>query len=153
MKLALHRFIKLGVLLACCTLLFLLASLKTNVRNFLGSCEWSVAVVVSILSFATISVQFASLMCYLDNLLHLQGAFSLRGIFPDVRDNVQLIQGLFSDSLPPFIQHHYKNRDHHDITYLHIDCDLYHGEHYWVWLPTWCLTVISYPFMGHKMAL
>ncbi|KAL3148609.1 hypothetical protein ABBQ38_014037 [Trebouxia sp. C0009 RCD-2024] len=56
-----------------------------------------------------------------------QGHFSLGGNFPEVRDNVELIQGLFNESLPPFINRHYKTREHHDITYLHIDCDLYHG--------------------------
>lgn len=32
------------------------------------------------------------------------GAFSLDGIFPVVEPNVQLIKGLFSDSLPPFLR-------------------------------------------------
>lgn len=59
---------------------------------------------------------------------HMQkGDFSLAGHFPEVRDNVELVQGLFSDSLPPFLRQHYKNREHHDITFLHIDCDLYQG--------------------------
>ena len=58
----------------------------------------------------------------------MQGDFSLAGHFPEVRDNVELVQGLFSDSLPPFLRQHYKNREHHDITFLHIDCDLYQGQ-------------------------
>lgn len=58
----------------------------------------------------------------------LQGEFSLEGRFPDVRDNVVLVQGLFNESLPPFIKKHYKTRSPVDITYLHIDCDLYAGE-------------------------
>ncbi len=58
----------------------------------------------------------------------LQGDFSLGGSFPEVRDNVQLVQGLFSESLPPFLKQHYKTHDPQDITFLHIDCDLYHGK-------------------------
>lgn len=57
----------------------------------------------------------------------LQGEFSLEGRFPEVRDNVKLVQGLFNESLPPFIKSHYKTRNPVDITYLHIDCDLYAG--------------------------
>lgn len=55
------------------------------------------------------------------------GEFSLGGRFPVVRDNVKLVQGLFNESLPPFIKSHYKSRNPVDITYLHIDCDLYAG--------------------------
>lgn len=50
------------------------------------------------------------------------------GRFPVVRDNVKLVQGLFNESLPPFIKSHYKSRNPVDITYLHIDCDLYAGN-------------------------
>ena len=57
----------------------------------------------------------------------LQGEFSLEGRFPEVRDNVKLVQGLFNESLPPFIKSHYKSKNPVDITYLHIDCDLYAG--------------------------
>ena len=32
------------------------------------------------------------------------GAFSLEGRFPRVEDNIHLIKGLFSDSIPPFLQ-------------------------------------------------
>ena len=32
------------------------------------------------------------------------GAFSLQGQFPRVEDNIHLIKGLFSDSIPPFLQ-------------------------------------------------
>lgn len=56
-----------------------------------------------------------------------QGDFSLGGSFPEVRDNVQLVQGLFSESLPPFLKQHYKTHYPQDITFLHIDCDLYRG--------------------------
>ena len=33
-----------------------------------------------------------------------QGAFSLHGDFPPVEENVHLIKGLFSDSLPPLLR-------------------------------------------------
>lgn len=55
------------------------------------------------------------------------GEFSLEGRFPEVRDNVKLVQGLFNESLPKFIKSHYRVRNPVDITYLHIDCDLYAG--------------------------
>ena len=58
----------------------------------------------------------------------LQGEFSLEGRFPEVRDNVVLVQGLFNESLPGFIKKYYRNRNPLDITYLHIDCDLYAGK-------------------------
>ena len=62
-------------------------------------------------------------------VLHLlQGDFTLDGVFPEVRDNVELVQGLFSKSLPPFLAGHYRKRHPRDVTFLHIDCDLYHGE-------------------------
>lgn len=60
------------------------------------------------------------------------GAFSLDGIFPVVEPNVQLIKGLFSDSLPPFLR---MEKEMHDrqageipLAYLHVDCDLYAGS-------------------------
>ena len=57
-----------------------------------------------------------------------KGAFSLAGRLPDVRSNVQLVEGIFSDSLPLFLHAHYHEALHvADITYLHIDCDLYQG--------------------------
>lgn len=62
------------------------------------------------------------------NMPMLQGEFSLEGRYPDVRDNVVLVQGLFNESLPKFIKKHYKTRNPVDITYLHIDCDLYAGK-------------------------
>ena len=58
----------------------------------------------------------------------LQGEFSLEGRYPDVRENVVLVQGLFNESLPKFIKKHYRTRNPVDITYLHIDCDLYAGK-------------------------
>jgi len=42
------------------------------------------------------------------------------GEMPQVKSNVRLIKGLFSETLPPFL------RNHTDpIAFLHIDCDLY----------------------------
>lgn len=32
------------------------------------------------------------------------GSFSMKGMFPVVEPNVQLVKGLFSDSLPPFLR-------------------------------------------------
>ena len=58
----------------------------------------------------------------------VQGEFSLEGRFPEVRSNVKLVQGLFNESLPKFIKSYYKVRNPVDITYLHIDCDLYQGK-------------------------
>ncbi len=58
----------------------------------------------------------------------VQGEFSLEGRFPEVRENVKLVQGLFNESLPKFIKSYYRTRNPVDITYLHIDCDLYAGK-------------------------
>ena len=63
-----------------------------------------------------------------NSFFFLQGEFNLQGRFPEVGDNVKLVQGLFNESLPPFIKSHYKTRHPVDITYLHIDCDLYAGK-------------------------
>jgi hypothetical protein len=48
-----------------------------------------------------------------------KGAFHL-GQLPAVRQNVELHKGLFSDSLPLFLEAHPGN-----VAFLHIDCDLY----------------------------
>lgn len=48
------------------------------------------------------------------------GAFDLKGIFPDVKDNVVLTKGWVEDTLPPF----FKKNDG-PIAYLHIDTDTY----------------------------
>ncbi|MBW7642879.1 MULTISPECIES: class I SAM-dependent methyltransferase [Geobacillus] len=48
-----------------------------------------------------------------------RGAFRIDQL-PRVNDNVQLIQGLFHESLPKFLQ---INHDH--CSFIHIDCDLY----------------------------
>lgn len=63
-----------------------------------------------------------------DSCHGVQGEFSLEGRFPEVRSNVKLVQGLFNESLPKFIKSYYKVRNPVDITYLHIDCDLYQGQ-------------------------
>ena len=39
-----------------------------------------------------------------DGTVFGQGAFSLGGQFPAVEDNIHLVKGLFSDSIPPFLQ-------------------------------------------------
>lgn len=48
------------------------------------------------------------------------GEFSTNGIPPKVNDNVRLIQGMFEDTLPKFIQKHEP-----PCAFLHIDSDLY----------------------------
>ncbi len=47
-----------------------------------------------------------------------KGTFS-RGV-PPVRPNVSLLVGLFEDTLPAFLE-----RNKEDLSFLHIDCDLY----------------------------
>lgn len=49
-----------------------------------------------------------------------KGAFSRGGEFPPVRDNVTLVKGWFSDTLPGFLASTDKQ-----ISFMHIDCDLY----------------------------
>jgi hypothetical protein len=48
------------------------------------------------------------------------GAFSRNGNLPTVPNNVKLIKGLFSDSLPEFLEQHTNK-----ISLIHMDCDLY----------------------------
>ena len=50
-----------------------------------------------------------------------KGAFSTNGKLPRVRSNVQLIQGFFEESLPPFI----KEGKNDPVAFVHVDCDLY----------------------------
>lgn len=45
---------------------------------------------------------------------------------PTVNNNVQLITGLFEETLPFFIQNHPKDK----VSFLHIDCDLYSSTTY-----------------------
>ena len=50
-----------------------------------------------------------------------QGHFSLNSRLPEVRENVQLVTGLFEDSLPSFVASH----NLENLRFLHIDCDTY----------------------------
>ncbi len=52
--------------------------------------------------------------------LELTGAFSKKGAEPKVRSNVELVKGLFSDTIAPFAADHLGQ-----IALLHVDCDLY----------------------------
>jgi hypothetical protein len=47
-----------------------------------------------------------------------KGAFA--GPIPNVLPNVQLVVGLFSDTLPKFVQEHTE-----PVAFIHVDCDLY----------------------------
>ena len=49
-----------------------------------------------------------------------KGTFSTNGNLPDVSNNVELIKGWFSDTLPNFIKTHNKK-----ASFIHIDADLY----------------------------
>lgn len=54
----------------------------------------------------------------------------MQGKLPDVPGNAKLWSGLFSDSLPPFLETLDKSTTAlaaRNVTYLHIDCDLYAG--------------------------
>jgi hypothetical protein len=54
-------------------------------------------------------------------LSYQQGDFSLEGSLPeDLPSNVQLVKGLFSETLPAFLEEH-----DDPVAFLHIDCDLY----------------------------
>ena len=48
-----------------------------------------------------------------------------KGVFaqphPDVSENVELLQGLFVDTIPPFLS----STAHQNVSFIHIDCDLY----------------------------
>ena len=66
-----------------------------------------------------------------DNIIFTKSSFSQGGNFPAVEDNVFLVKGLFSDSLPPFLQQQkawasgFRQRGSYTptpLTYLHIDC-------------------------------
>jgi len=48
------------------------------------------------------------------------GVFSTNGVLPDVNSNVQLVVGLFQDTLVPFLQTQGKK-----VSFIHIDSDLY----------------------------
>ncbi|HEX4011441.1 MAG TPA: class I SAM-dependent methyltransferase [Solirubrobacteraceae bacterium] len=48
------------------------------------------------------------------------GEFDLGGQLPDMPDNVTLVKGWFSDSLPAFLEEHPE-----PVAFIHVDCDLY----------------------------
>lgn len=50
-----------------------------------------------------------------------QGHFSLGGALPKVRENVDLVPGLFHETLPGFVASH----DLDDLCFIHVDCDTY----------------------------
>lgn len=49
-----------------------------------------------------------------------KGAFSLGGRAPKVRKNVNLVKGLFENSLPKFLETHAEK-----CAFIHVDCDIY----------------------------
>lgn len=54
-------------------------------------------------------------------LSHKKGDFSLHGRIPeDLPSNVKLVKGLFSETLPAFLEEHTE-----PVAFLHVDCDLY----------------------------
>ena len=66
-------------------------------------------------------------------MIFSKNSFSQGGNFPPVEDNVFLVKGLYSDSLPPFLHHQeaYAASARHrgayhpaPVTYLHIDCGM-----------------------------
>lgn len=50
-----------------------------------------------------------------------QGTFTTHGSVPKVRPNVTLIKGLFSESVPAFLEAH----SDAPTSFIHVDCDLY----------------------------
>lgn len=54
-----------------------------------------------------------------------KGMYSTNGKLPAVRDNVELIVGLFQDTLGKFLEKHTES-----IAYLHLDADLYSSTKY-----------------------
>jgi hypothetical protein len=57
-----------------------------------------------------------------DPLKYLKGAFNINGNLPKVNNNVKLLKGWFSDTIPIFLK---ENKIQEKISFLHIDCDLY----------------------------
>jgi hypothetical protein len=54
-------------------------------------------------------------------LSYKKGDFSLEGCIPeDLPSNVKLVKGLFSETIPAFLEEHDE-----PVAFLHIDCDLY----------------------------
>lgn len=64
---------------------------------------------------------------------YLAGAFR-QAELPPVRDNVELIAGLFDDTLPGFVDSH-----HGPVSLLHVDCDLYSS------------TKTIFRYLGHRI--
>lgn len=55
-----------------------------------------------------------------NDMLFDKGSFSTNGEYPNVSENVVLIDGWFSETLPNFISNHNK-----PIKFMHVDCDIY----------------------------
>lgn len=55
-----------------------------------------------------------------------RGAFDLKGVLPNVENNVKLVKGWFQDTLPDFLEHHPDEK----CALVHIDCDLYSSTNY-----------------------
>lgn len=55
-----------------------------------------------------------------------KGRFTLNGTLPYVRSDVQLIKGLFHDTLPTFLKEHEKEK----IGFVNIDNDIYEGTYF-----------------------
>jgi hypothetical protein len=54
-------------------------------------------------------------------LSYKKGDFSLKGCIPkNLPSNAKLVKGLFSETIPPFLEEHDE-----PVAFLHIDCDLY----------------------------
>ena len=49
-----------------------------------------------------------------------KGAFNVNGNTPNVSENVELVVGLFQDTLDEFLQNHKET-----VSFLHVDCDIY----------------------------
>ena len=61
-----------------------------------------------------------------DSLTYNKGRYSLNGTLPPVtNENAELITGLFTDTLPYFLQ---KNDE--PCAFVHFDCDLYSSTYY-----------------------
>jgi hypothetical protein len=52
---------------------------------------------------------------------HKKGHFNLHGRFPPDKDNVELVAGLFHDTLVPFLERHPGDK----LAVAHLDADLY----------------------------
>ena len=56
------------------------------------------------------------------------GTFDLQGTFPQVLGNVYLWQGLFSDTLPQYLNLSRALGQLGPASYVHVDCDIYSGR-------------------------